>query len=176
LCPTSSWSCSELLISLRSSTAEDTRAIGAAIADSLREGDVIQLVGELGSGKTTFAQGLAKGLGVDEPVVSPTFTLIREYAARLPIAHVDVYRLDRVQDVIDLGLDELADGNALVIVEWGDAVEELLGDERLRVLLAPEDPTGASDVRLISLSGVGRVWAERWERLEALLEPWGTAA
>src|SRR5438093_11431182 len=90
---TSRWSCSEMLISLRAATADDTRAIGQAIADPLRAHDVVMLTGELGAGKTTFVQGVVRGLGVDDPVVSPTFTLVRGYVGRLAVAHVDVYRL-----------------------------------------------------------------------------------
>ena len=76
-------------------------------------------------GKTAFAQGLARGLGVDEPVTSPTFTIVQEYEGRVPLAHVDVYRLDRVQDLYDLGFDELVDDDRVTVVEWGDLVEQL---------------------------------------------------
>jgi tRNA threonylcarbamoyladenosine biosynthesis protein TsaE len=109
-------------------------------------------------------------------VASPTFTLVREYVGRLAVAHVDVYRLERVQDVLDLGLDELAGGDAVLLVEWGDAVEDLLADDRLRVELTTEDPDGANEARRIALTAAGRSWAERWEWLEALLEPWRAAA
>jgi tRNA threonylcarbamoyladenosine biosynthesis protein TsaE len=165
-----------MLISLRAATASDTRAIGEAIADSLRARDAVLLTGELGAGKTTFVQGVARGLGVDDPVVSPTFTLVREYVGRLAVAHVDVYRLERVQDVLDLGLDELGGGEAVLLVEWGDAIEELLAEDRLRVELTTEDPEGTNEARRIALSATGRSWTERWEGLEALLEPWGAAA
>jgi tRNA threonylcarbamoyladenosine biosynthesis protein TsaE len=165
-----------VLISLRAATASDTRAIGEAIADSLRPRDAVLLTGELGAGKTTFVQGVVRGLGIDDPVVSPTFTLVREYMGRLAVLHVDVYRLERVQDVLDLGLDELGGGDAVMLVEWGDAIEELLADDRLRVELTTEDPDGASEARRIALSASGRSWVERWEGLEALLEPWSAAA
>ena len=119
---------------LRTATADDTRGVGAAIAPLLRIGDVLVLTGELGAGKTTLVRGIASGLGATEHVASPTFTLVREYVTgRVPVAHVDVFRLDRVQDVVDLALDELEGGACVLIVEWGDAVEELLPDDRLRV-------------------------------------------
>src|SRR6185503_14102123 len=90
--------------------AEDTRSIGEAMAPLLAAGDAIALTGELGAGKTTFAQGLVRGLGFEGNVVSPTFTLVREYrSGRLPAVHADVYRLERVQEVIDLELDQSAE-------------------------------------------------------------------
>ncbi len=107
--------------------------------------------------------------------MSPTFTLIKEYAGRLDVAHVDVYRLDRVQDVVDLGLDELGQGEDVLLVEWGDVIEELLPDDRLRVELTGEDPEGASEVRRIALSGRGPSWDERWFELMDALGPWTVA-
>jgi len=119
---------------LETRTADDTRAAGAALAPFLRPRDVVVLTGELGAGKTTFVQGVAAGLGATEHVASPTFMLVREYVSgRVPLAHVDLYRLDREQDVIDLALDELEDGERVLLVEWGDPVAELLADDRLRI-------------------------------------------
>jgi tRNA threonylcarbamoyladenosine biosynthesis protein TsaE len=162
---------------LRSRTADDTRAIGQALAPLLRIHDVLVLTGELGAGKTTLVRGIAQGLGATEHVASPTFTLVREYVTgRLPIAHVDVYRLDRVQDVVDLALDELEGGACLLIVEWGDAVEELLPGERLRIELTTLDPTGAEETRLVAIRGAGPSWRERADGLVAVLRPWSDVA
>ncbi|MGH7359870.1 MAG: tRNA (adenosine(37)-N6)-threonylcarbamoyltransferase complex ATPase subunit type 1 TsaE, partial [Candidatus Rokuibacteriota bacterium] len=112
---------------LAARTPEDTRGIGAALAPVLRPGDALALTGELGAGKTTFVHGLARALGYEGPVASPTFTLVREYRTPgLTILHADVYRLDRVQEVVDLGLQELLDDDGVLLVEWGDAVEALL--------------------------------------------------
>jgi tRNA threonylcarbamoyladenosine biosynthesis protein TsaE len=158
---------------LRPGTADDTRAIGAAIAPLLRINDVMVLTGELGAGKTTLVQGIASGLGANEQVASPTFTLVREYVTgRIPIAHVDVFRLDRVQEVVDLALDELEDGACVLIVEWGDAVEELLPDDRLRVELTTEDPAGGSEARRILITSAGPSWLERSAELATVTEPW----
>src|SRR5207245_3224004 len=112
-------------IELVSASAEQTRRLGEAVASVLRPGDVVALAGDLGAGKTTFVQGAAAALGVTQPVVSPTFTLVREYQGRVPVHHVDVYRLDRINDVLDLGFDEMIEGG-VTFVEWGDAVEALL--------------------------------------------------
>jgi len=161
-------------LQLRTGTADDTCAVGAAIAPLLRVHDVMVLTGELGAGKTTLVRGIASGLGAGEHVASPTFTLVREYVTgRIPIAHVDVFRLDRVQDVVDLALDELEDGACVLIVEWGDAVDELLPDDRLRVELTSEDPAGGSDARRIAITAEGPSWLERADELGAVTGPWG---
>jgi len=158
---------------LETRTADDTRAAGAALAPFLRPRDVVVLTGELGAGKTTFVQGVAAGLGATEHVASPTFTLVREYVSgRVPLAHVDLYRLDREQDVIDLALDELEDGERVLLVEWGDPVAELLADDRLRIELVGIDPTGADETRRITLEPSGDTWAERRPDIVAALEGW----
>ena len=120
-----------MTLALHSSSPDDTRAIAAALAPLVRPRDLIVLAGEMGAGKTAFAQGLALGLGVDDPVTSPTFTLVRTYEGRLPVHHVDVYRLERLVEVHDLGLSELLDGDGAVVIEWGDVVTAALAG-RLR--------------------------------------------
>lgn len=162
---------------LRCETADDTSAVGEALAPLLRTHDVLVLTGELGAGKTTLVQGIAKGLGATEHVASPTFTLVREYVSgRIPVAHVDVYRLTRIQDVMDLALDELAGGDGVLIVEWGDAVEELLAADRLEIVLRTQDPTGASEARNLDLRSSGPSWAERADALGVALAAWEVAA
>jgi tRNA threonylcarbamoyladenosine biosynthesis protein TsaE len=152
-----------------SASPEETRALGAALADVLRERDVVLLTGELGAGKTTLVQGIVSGLGSHDHVQSPTFTLVREYTGRLVVAHVDVYRLERVQDVVDLGLEEIADGKALLLIEWGDAVQELFAPERLLITITSLDPTGAGDARRIELAAFGGSWLARWDDVQARL-------
>jgi tRNA threonylcarbamoyladenosine biosynthesis protein TsaE len=156
-------------LELRTATAQDTREVGAAIAGLLRPGDAVALTGELGAGKTTFVQGAARRLGVDGPVVSPTFTLVREYEGRVPVIHVDVYRLDRVQEVIDLDLEERS-SDGVTFVEWGDAVDALLPEDRLIVELTAPDP--ASEARRLRVHAVGDEWQARWDELAASLRPW----
>jgi tRNA threonylcarbamoyladenosine biosynthesis protein TsaE len=164
-----------------STSPEQTRAVGRAIAELARPGDVVVLAGGLGAGKTVLAQGLVGALGVDEPVVSPTFTLVREYRGRLPVAHVDVYRLGRVQELLDLALDEGPGADGITIVEWGDLVESALGPQRLEVRLEPPRDTavangnGASDrygdeSRVITLTPCGSAWSARLTALRALVD------
>lgn len=155
-------------IDIHTATPEDTRKVAEAVAELLVPGDVVSLTGDLGAGKTTFVQGAARGLGVTEPVTSPTFVLVREYRGDVPVYHVDVYRLDRLQEVIDLGFDDLLDPRSVIFVEWGDAIEPLLPDEHLRVELRAAE----GEARSLSFSGSGTRWAGRWERMEGLLAPW----
>ncbi len=160
-------------IELDAPTAEDTRAIGAALAELLEPGDAVALTGELGAGKTTLVQGVARGLGFEGTVVSPTFTLVREYRARLTVHHVDIYRLDRVQEVLDLGFEEMADEQGVLLVEWGDAVEGLLPADHLSIELTVPGP---DEHRRLVLVGAGGAWAARWGGLEQGLERWGAAS
>jgi len=146
-------------------TAEDTRKLAGALAATLEAGDVVILTGELGAGKTTFVQAAAGELGVTAPVTSPTFTLVREYEGRLPVFHIDVYRLERLQEVIDLGIEEMFGSDAVTFVEWGDAVEALLPDDYLEIELTRP---GDDEERLVRITPHGSSWTARRERLEAL--------
>lgn len=133
-----SWS-----VSARSSSAAETRSIAHALGALARRGDVVVLAGSLGAGKTTFAQGFARGVGVAGPVTSPTFTLVRQYPASLgQLVHADVYRLEHLAEVADLGLSQLAD-DGVVLVEWGDVAVPALGSVTWTVtLVAPLDAEG----------------------------------
>ena len=162
-------------LQLLAQTSDGTKALGAAVAAMLEPGDVISLTGELGAGKTTFVQGAAEALGVTSPVVSPTFTLIREYAGtELTIYHVDVYRLERLQDVIDLGFEEMTDSGGITFVEWGDAIEALLTDSRLQIEF--ESAGLDTDSRRVRITGTGPVWAARWPLVETAIEGWKAPA
>jgi tRNA threonylcarbamoyladenosine biosynthesis protein TsaE len=137
-------------------TEADTRAVAARLAPVLRPGDVVVLAGGLGAGKTLFTGGLATGLGVEEPVVSPSFVLMRQYKTGfIPIVHVDVYRLGSINEFEDLDVLELATDGVLVI-EWGDAVEAAVPKDHLRVEFTVEP----DDTRVIRLVPFGD-WAER---------------
>lgn len=159
------------MISLRVRSVVETHALAAAIANLSRTGDVIILSGEMGTGKTAFAQGFAVALGVDEPVTSPTFTLIHTYdSGRVNLHHADLYRLDRMHEIADLALAELVEGDGILLVEWGDVAASMLG-EHLELRLSHSD---ADDTRDIVVRATGRTWAARWERVEAATAPWRT--
>lgn len=151
---------------LRSDGAGRTRAIAATVAESLDAGDVVLVAGELGAGKTTFVQGLAAGLGVAEPVTSPTYTIVQEYRGRLPLVHVDVYRLDRMQEFDDLGIDELGAARGVTVIEWGDVVARVLPRDHLLVRIEPGD---APDERFIVFEPAGS-WRSRAAALQRALE------
>jgi tRNA threonylcarbamoyladenosine biosynthesis protein TsaE len=162
------------VITARTKSGEDTKELAAALAALATPGDLILLAGDLGSGKTTFAQGFGAGLGVQEPIVSPTFTLVRNYHGRLPLIHCDVYRLDHLQEVIDLGLSELLDEGGVALVEWGDVVVPTLPADFLEVRLEYGDPT-TDDDRTLSLRIVGPTWSPRHAAIGAALSRWVTS-
>src|SRR5713226_4230931 len=107
-------------------TDEETRGIGEALGRRLAPGDVVCLAGPLGAGKTTLAQGIGRGLGVEEVVNSPTFTLVQEYGGRLPVYHLDVYRLSSPEEAADLALDEMLSAGGVVLIEWSERIAPLL--------------------------------------------------
>ena len=154
------------MLHLRASSIDDTHAIAACIAGLARAGDLIVLAGEMGAGKTAFAQGFGAALGVAEPMTSPTFTLVHSYdLGRITLHHADIYRLSTRNELDDLALNELLEYDGIVLVEWGDVVAQSLG-EHLLVRLEPGD---ADDTRQLTVSGSGKCWAGRWEILEAAL-------
>lgn len=150
-------------------SADDTRILGAALAPLLLPGDIISLSGDLGAGKTTFVQGLATALGVDRRVTSPTFTIVHEYNGRYPIIHLDVYRLDSFQEVLDLGFEEFLDPSAIVLLEWGDAVEPLLPRSHLKIELLRGDPE-AEDERIVLFRPRGEEWVRKLDGMRATAE------
>lgn len=156
-------------IALRTRDAAETRTLATALADLLVAGDVVALSGELGAGKTCFVQGAAAALGVATTVTSPTFVLVRSYAGRVPLVHVDVYRLQRLQDVLDLG-DEVFASDVVTFVEWGDAITSLLPEDRIDVEIVHAD-RDADTGRCITITPRGS-WGHRQDRLADMLEPW----
>lgn len=159
-----------------------TRAIAAALAELARPGDVIVLAGEMGAGKTAFAQGFGRALGVTDAITSPTFTLVHSYpipGGKHTLHHADLYRLDSTGDVADLALHELAEFGGIVLVEWGDVVSAAFGDH-LEVRLERDDGDdgddddgdefGLDESRLIAIEATGGGWAGRWDRVVRALE------
>lgn len=121
-------------------SAEETRALGERIGRRLKGGEIILLSGDLGAGKTVLTKGIAAGLEAHDPVVSPSFTLVNIYKARLDIVHVDLYRLDS-QEVWGLGLEDYMDQGHIVVVEWGDVAREFFKGACMQVKIEYLDET-----------------------------------
>ena len=123
-------------LTIRTSTADDTREVAAEVGRLLRPHDVVVLTGELGAGKTCFVQGLVRALGATTAATSPTFVLVNEYRGRLAVHHVDVYRTQSLTELLDFGLEELIASDGVTVVEWADRCEPLLPRRTIRVHLA----------------------------------------
>lgn len=135
-------------------SAEETKKVGRHLAEKAAPGMVYTLVGDLGAGKTEFAQGFAEGLGVTEPVVSPTFTIIQEYyTGRIPLYHFDVYRIGDPGELEMIGYDDYIDGNGVCLIEWANLVEEILPERRIDITI-DRDMEKGPDYRRIEVKEV----------------------
>jgi tRNA threonylcarbamoyladenosine biosynthesis protein TsaE len=197
----------DAVLRCRSTDVEGTRALAGAVAGLCEPGDIVLLAGDLGAGKTAFAQGFGAALGVDEPITSPTFALLRQYScdhgAIRTLLHADVYRLDHLQEIVDLGLGELVEDGAVAVVEWGDVAEPVLGSGSLTVQIVAGPPEAAEageadaraagaeagaaeagvpeaevdeDLRSIAVAPIGTAWDGRWKQLATVLAPWAVPA
>lgn len=135
------------MIQVRCPLEADTRRLGRRLAGVLHPGDVVLLAGDLGAGKTVFAGGIGDGLGVEEPVVSPTFVLVRSYHGLMPMTHCDVYRLGSSAEIDDLDLPASA-ADGVLVVEWGHAAEQAFGVDHLLVRLRAE-PDGTRIIEFV---------------------------
>lgn len=138
-----------------SNEPNETINFAKKLARVLKPRDVIALEGDLGAGKTTFTKGLAEGLGIEKNVNSPTFTIIKEYEGRIPLYHMDVYRLENTEE--DLGFDEYFDGDGVTVIEWAHFIEDQLPKERLTI----EFKLGDGNERIIRFFPSG----DRYEQL-----------
>jgi tRNA threonylcarbamoyladenosine biosynthesis protein TsaE len=163
-------------LAVTSTSPEDTRILGAALAPVLLPGDVISLSGDLGAGKTVFVQGLAAALSVKGRVTSPTFTIVHEYNGRYRILHIDVYRLNSFQEVLDLGFEELLDPEAIMLVEWGEAVAPLLPQKHLEIDIRRSVDPNAVSHRDMVFRPRGEEWVRKLEDMRKAAEPLLNAA
>ncbi|QHE54177.1 tRNA (adenosine(37)-N6)-threonylcarbamoyltransferase complex ATPase subunit type 1 TsaE [Pontibacillus sp. HMF3514] len=124
----------EQTFTIQTQSPDETMDLSSRLGTLLQEGDVLTLEGDLGAGKTTFTKGLAKGLDVKRTVNSPTFTIVKEYKGRLPLYHMDVYRLEDSDE--DIGFDEYFYGNGVSVIEWAHFIEEFLPSNRLDIRLS----------------------------------------
>lgn len=147
------------MIKIITKTPQELEYLGNRMAQLMQPGDFIALDGDLGAGKTLMTQGMAQGLGVMEAINSPTFTIIHEYeSGRLPLYHMDVYRLKHPDEMYDLGYEEYFYGEGVTVVEWAQMIEELLPDEYLGIEIA------------VTIEGRELRFAPHGERYEHLIE------
>ncbi len=119
-----------------SRSAEETFGLGKSIGERVKPGTIICLDGDLGTGKTVFTKGLAAGLGITEPVVSPTFTVVQIYEeGRMPLYHFDVYRIDDPYEMEEIGYRDYFYGNGVTMIEWSDLIKELIPEEAVRITI-----------------------------------------
>jgi tRNA threonylcarbamoyladenosine biosynthesis protein TsaE len=143
------------LFTVESLGAEETLSLAERFAAYLLPGSVVTLSGELGAGKTVFAKGVAKGLGVGEHVTSPTFTIIHEYMGRLPFYHMDAYRLEDESEAGEIGIEEYFDSDGITLVEWPERIESIIPPEAIRVTLTKAWREEGDEYRVISFAAQG---------------------
>ena len=157
------------MITLATKSPDDTREVGSQLAQLVRPGDVLLLGGELGAGKTTFTQGFGRALGVAEHITSPTFIIVRSYEGSLRLNHIDLYRLDDLDEVVELGLPEIFDDRAVTLIEWGERAVPTMEPDFLELWLEFGD---GEDDRRLQIRPVGAAWSARTSRLSAVLGRW----
>jgi tRNA threonylcarbamoyladenosine biosynthesis protein TsaE len=151
------------MLTYQAATAEETQEIARKLGRLVQRGDVLTLAGDLGAGKTTFTQGLGRGLGVKEPVSSPTFTIIKEYDdGRIPLYHMDIYRLGEGALHEDLGYDDYFYGEGVAVVEWAHFLAELLPEDRIELTIRTREDGG----RELSFAGTGPRSEQRLKELK----------
>ena len=160
------------MIEIIASSLSDTHQTAESVAEIVKSGDLILLVGDLGAGKTAFTQGFGASLGVKEAITSPTFTLARTYQGTLEIHHLDVYRLDNLSEVLDLDLPELLEDHATICIEWGEVVVPELPRDFLRIRIHLGHVEDIEDARVLEIEPVGPSWLSRNQELTEAWTQW----
>jgi tRNA threonylcarbamoyladenosine biosynthesis protein TsaE len=158
----------KMLLQFVSHSPEQTQDLGMRLGKLAQAGDLFLLTGNLGSGKTCLTQGIAWGLGVKEYAFSPSFVLVREYHGRLPLYHIDLFRLDRIEEVIDLTLEEYLYGKGVCVIEWAEKGREVLPEQNMLIKLDYISPTERS----LALEPHGERYVQLLESLKAELKTW----
>ena len=145
---------------LETNSPQETFSAGRQLGEKAFPGQVITLTGDLGVGKTVFTQGLAKGLGIEEPVNSPTFTIVQEYeGGRLPFYHFDVYRIGDIEEMEEIGYDDYFFGKGICLIEWAELIEELLPESIIAITIE-KNPEKGFDYRKITIDGLAKTEME----------------
>lgn len=140
---------------------EETEKFGKFLGENLKLGDVVCLNGDLGAGKTTLTKSIAKGLGIDDYVTSPTFTIVNEYYGNINLYHIDTYRLDDKIDVEYLGFDEYFYSDGVTIVEWADKIRDALPEEYMEINISSKD-----NKRILDIKYLGKRFDDIKEKLD----------
>ena len=139
---------------IETNTPQETFCVGKKIGENARPGQIYTLTGDLGVGKTVFTQGVAAGLGITEPISSPTFTIIQEYeTGRLPLYHFDVYRIGDIEEMEEIGYDDYFFGKGICLIEWANLIEEILPENLIQITIEKDMEKGY-DYRRISVTGL----------------------
>lgn len=142
------------MIIIETTNAEETFKLGVKIGEQARPGEIYTLNGDLGVGKTVFTQGVARGLGIEEPVNSPTFTIVQVYEeGRMPFYHFDVYRIGDIEEMEEIGYDDYFFGNGICLIEWAELIQELLPKQIISVTIE-KNPEKGFDYRKITIDGL----------------------
>lgn len=150
-------------IKFKVDSVEQTASLGQRLGALLQRGDCVCLTGDLGTGKTAFTGGIAKSLGIDDYITSPTFTIVNEYEGRLPLYHFDVYRIGDVSEMHETGYDEYISGDGITVIEWAELISEILPDERIEVIIE-KDRLDKPDNRIITIKFTGDRYKEHERR------------
>lgn len=150
-------------LEIKLTNLEETEKFGIRLGELLKSGDILCLNGDLGAGKTTMTKSIGIGLGVEEYITSPTFALINEYRGRVPVYHFDVYRLDNVDELYDLGFDEYFYGKGVCIIEWAEKIEKMIPKDRIVINIKKGN---TENERVLHISGFGKRYEELIKELK----------
>ncbi|HEY5583214.1 MAG TPA: tRNA (adenosine(37)-N6)-threonylcarbamoyltransferase complex ATPase subunit type 1 TsaE [Ruminiclostridium sp.] len=146
------------MLNIETHSFEETVEFGKRLGSVLKPGDIICLTGDLGTGKTALTNGIAKSLGINSYITSPTFTLVNEYEGRIPLYHFDVYRISDPDEMFEIGFEEYINGEGITIIEWGEQIDEILPTEIIRVNINKNFKKDL-DVREISIDFIGEKYS-----------------
>ena len=149
---------------IRTFSADETVEIGLILGRTLKSGDIICLTGDLGTGKTAFTSGIAAALGIHGYITSPTFTIVNEYRATIPLYHFDVYRIADSEEMFEIGFEEYLDGDGIVVIEWAETISDILPSEHISVEIKKDNKLG-SDARIISIEFKGNKYEGYQDKL-----------
>jgi tRNA threonylcarbamoyladenosine biosynthesis protein TsaE len=153
-----------VMINIETHSFEETVEFGKKLGAVLKSGDIISLSGDLGTGKTALTNGIARSLGIDSYITSPTFTLVNEYEGRLPLYHFDVYRISDPDEMFDIGFEEYINSEGITIIEWGEQINDILPKEIIRVNIKKNINKGF-DIREIVIEFIGEKYSGYRDRI-----------